>query len=450
MLKRIFCIIFAIIILSTASFSVSALTPKGFEINAKNAILVSYDTGECIYSKNPDETVNVASLVMLMSSLVIAENCEDIDAYTCEMTLAVKKRYLGTGLAVINLTQGGKYSVRELLSLALIGSYSDALYLAAISVFGDEGGCIEAMNEKAYKLGMTNTVFTDLNGLDESQYSSARDVSVLFRTVYANEALAGIVSTRSYTLSANAHRATATESYEEISFSNTCMIINPATAHYYNRVKAGKTGSMTASGRCIASLATYEGNSYVCVLLGEPTKNITDKSGKSVRPDFYDTKNLVNWVITECAYRSVINKGDIITEVAVKYSKGNEYVTLAAADGIYATLPKSSDNSTVNVKSFITKDPVTAPIRQGELMGYAEVYYGNELIGKIDLIATNGVESDFWAVLLAAVTRIFTSRWFTVFVIILIAAAVIFVITLIVMNLRQRIKRRNKVHKDRY
>lgn len=450
MIKRIFCIIFVIIILSTAAFSASALTPKGFEIHAKNAILVSYDTGECIFSKDADSEVNVASLVMLMSSLVIAENCEDLDAYNCEMTLAVKKRYLGTGLAVMNLTQGGKYSVRELLSLALIGSYSDALYLAAITVFGDEGSCIEAMNQRAYELGMTKSVFTDLNGLDETQYSCARDIATLFRTVYANSVLADIVSTRSYTLGPNAHRSAANEMYEEISFSNTCMIINPATAHYFNRVKAGKTGSMTASGRCIVTLGSFEGNSYVCVLLGEPTGYVSDTNGKSVRPDFYDTKNLINWVINECAYRAVINKGDILAEVEVKFSKDNQYVTLAAADGIYATLPKNSDNSTVNVKTSILKEEIAAPIKQGELMGYAEIYYGNELIGRVDLIATNDVESDFWAVLGNSVMKMINSLYFKVFLAILGVMILLIIGIIAFINLRRKLIRRKKVHKDRY
>lgn len=450
MLKRIFCLIFAIIIFSVTTLSICAFTPSGFDVSAKHGILISYDTGETIYEKDADTPVNFASLSMVMSALVIAEKCEDLDAYTCEMTLEVKKRYLGTGLAVINLTRGGKYSVRELLTLALVGSYSDALYLAAISVFGDEATCIMAMNDKAAALGMTNTVFADLNGLSEQQFSTARELAVLFKEAYTNTDIAEMLSTRSYTLKANEHRQTANEKFTEVSFSNTCMIINPQTAHFYNKVKAGKTGSMTASGRCIATLANHEGNSYICVLLGEPTKNITSKEGKSVRPDFYDTKNLYNWVINDFAYREVVKKGDIITEVEVGLSKGNQYLTLCAADGLYATLPKKSDNSTVTYNFIMEKEEINAPISQGEKLGVAEVYYSGEFIGKVDLVATNSIESSFWATLGNAFGRVVKSRWFTVFASVLGGMIGIVLVVIIVIFLRNRAIKAKKVHKNNY
>ncbi|MBR5452020.1 MAG: D-alanyl-D-alanine carboxypeptidase [Clostridia bacterium] len=450
MKKRIFCIFFAIIIFCVTTLSVSAFTPTGFEVSARNGILISYDTGESIYEKDADTPVNFASLSMVMSALVIAEKCDDLDSYSCEMTLDVKKRYLGTGLAVINLTRGGKYSVRELLSLALVGSYSDALYLAAISVFGDEASCIMAMNEKAVQLGLTNTVFADLNGLSEQQYSTARELATIFRNAYQNTDIAEMLSTRSYTLSANAYREKANENFTSVSFSNTCMIINPQTAHFYNKVKAGKTGSMTASGRCIVTLANHEGNSYICVLLGEPTNNITTKEGKSVRPDFYDTKSLYNWVINDFTYREVVKKGDIITEVEVGLSKDNQYLTLAAADGLYATLPKNSDNSTVTYNFIMEKEVINAPVTEGEKLGYAEVYYSGEHIGNIDLVATNSIESSFFAVLGDTFKRCFESRWFKVFSTVLgIMVGIVLTISTI-MAVRRRVVRSKKVHKNNY
>lgn len=450
MVKRIFCLIFAIIIFLITTLSVSAFTPTGFEVSAKNGILISYDTGESIYEKDADQPVNFASLSMVMSALVIAEKCEDLDAYSCEMTLDVKKRYLGTGLAVINLWRGGKYSVRELLSLALVGSYSDALYLAAISVFGDEASCIMAMNERAVSLGLENTVFADLNGLSDQQFSTARELAILFKEAYTNPDIAEIMSTRSYTLKANEHREKANENFTEVSFSNTCMIINPQTAHFYNKVKAGKTGSMTASGRCIVSLANFEGNSYICVLLGEPTTNIINKDGKTVRPDFYDTKSLYEWVINDFTYREVVKKGDIITEVDVALSKDNQYLTLAALTGLYATLPKNSDNSTVTYNFIMDKQEITAPITEGEKLGVAEVYYSGELIGTIELVATNSIEASFFAVLGNSFSKMFKSRWFKVFATVLGIMTGLVLLIVGIVHTRRQVVRSKKVHKNNY
>ncbi len=451
MQKRIFSVILAIIMLFCITLPAFAFTPTGFEVHAEAGILMSYDTGEVIYEKNSTLKRNTASLVMLMSSLVIAENCEDLDAYICEMTLGVKKRYLGTGLAVMNMQIGGKYTVREMLNLALIGSYSDALYLAAITVFGDEGECIGKMKQKAAELGMKDTVFTDLNGLDDSQYSTAYDMALLFKAVYSNGALAEIIGTRSYTLSANSYREKATENYKDISFSNTCMILNPQSPQYYSSiVKAGKTGSMSAAGRCIATLANYEGGNYICVLLGEPTTNITDENGKTVRPDFHDTKNLYNWIINGFSYRVVVSKGDIISEIPVSLSSGNQYITLAAAESLFATLPNSSDNSTVEFKCSYKNAEQKAPIKAGEVLGFAEVYYGGKLIGNVDLVATSDVESSFFAVLGNAIKKVLTSTWFIAFSAALGGMILIFVTVIVVINIRRRLKRNKKVHKNNY
>ena len=207
---------------------------------------------------------------------------------------------------------------------------------------------------------------------------------------------------------------------------------------------------MTASGRCIVTLANHEGNSYICVLLGEPTKNITSKEGKSVRPDFYDTKNLYNWVINEFTYREVVKKGDIITEVEVGLSKDNQYLTLAAAQDLYATLPKNSDNSTVTYNFIMERQEINAPITEGEKLGVAEVYYSGEHIGNIELVAANSIESSFFAVIGNTIKRCFESRWFKVFSTVLGIMAGIVLIVVIIIAVRRRAVRSKKVHKNNY
>ena len=52
------------------------------------------------------------------------------------------------------------------------------------------------------------------------------------------------------------------------------------------------------------------------------------------------------------------------------------------------------------------KEEINAPISQGEKLGVAEVYYSGEFIGKVDLVATNSIESSFWATLGNAFGRV--------------------------------------------
>ena len=448
--KKIICFFIALLTAITVVMPANAFTPSGFEVKAANAVVASYDTGEYIFNKNGDGTANIAALNMVMSALVIAEKCEDLDAYNAEMTLGIKKQFLGTGLAVMNLKIGGKYSVRELLSLALIGTYSDAMYLAAVTVFGDVGSCITAMNEKAAALGMTNTVFTDVNGFDSTQYSTAKEVSVMFRAACENSAIKEIMSTRKYTLSPNDYRETATNNQKQVSFSNSCMIINPATVHYYNKIKAGKTGTTDAAGRCIVTLAEESGVRYICVLLGEPVTKEKDKNGNTVRYDFRDTKALAGWALSSFSYRAVVQKGDIVGEAPCGLSNDTDRISAAAAGDLYATLPVTSDNSTMKFNCKYNKEKFNAPIKAGESMGTAEVLYGGEVIGTVDLVAATDVESSMMLVIKNAFGSVLGSKWFKSLLLVAAAIAAAFILTVIIINVSNKVKRSKKVHKDDY
>ena len=451
MLKKIFCIFIAFLLVVGGSMTAFAFTPTDFKVSAKAGLVVTYDTNEYIYDKNSEQKLNITALSFVMSGLVIAEKCPDLDAYSAEMTLEVKKRYLGTGLKVIEMKIGGKYTVRELISLALIGSYSDAMYLAAITVFGSEGDCVNAMNQKAAELGMADTVFVDLNGFEASQYSTARDVAKMFKAACENSVIKEIMSTRKYTLSKNEYREKATGNFDSVSFSNSCMIINPGTVHFYNKVVAGKSGTTDAAGRCIVTLGEEKGNRYICVLLGEPQTTDRDQNGNTIRYDFIDTKNLIGWAISNFSYRMVLSKGDIIASVPIRLASDIDSITVAAASDLYATLPKSTDNSTLDLtRCHYKEENFRAPIEAGESLGYLEVYFADEKIGEVELVAAIGADVSVWLVIEDAVVSVITSKWFTALVLIILALVVSFILTLLIMNLRRKIKRSKKVHKDKF
>lgn len=450
MLKKIFSVFFAILLTGSSVLCASAFTASGFEISAGNAVLVTYDTDEVIFDKQGSEPVNISALNIVMSSLVIAEHCEDLDAYSAEMTREVKKALLGTGLAVMNLKIGEKYSVRELLSLGLIGTYSDAMYLAATHIFGSVNACVDAMNERAAQLGLEDTVFTDINGFEASQYSTARELAVIFKAACENSVIKEIMSTRKYTLSASGGRATATETLSEISFSNSCMLLNPATVHYYNKIVAGKTGTTDVAGRCIVTLSEEKGVRYICVLLGEPVTKEKDENGNTVRYDFRDTKNLVNWALTGFSYKEVVSVGDIISEVPCLLSDDTDRISVAAGTGLYATLPIKSDSSTLEFKCSFDKEEYKAPISSGDPMGTAEVLYGGEVIGTISLVAATDAEKSTIQSIKQLFLSIVTSKAFKSIVLVIAAIIVAFVITIIVINTSRHIRRSKKVHKDNY
>lgn len=451
MLKRIFSLFLCILLTGLLVLPAAAFTPTGVEIHAAQAIVVNYDTGEVLFDQDADTPVPAAYLTMLMSSLVIAERCDDFDAYTCEMTNAVRKSVLGTGAPVMELLVGGKYSVRELLSLALIGSYCDAVNLAAVSVFGDTGRCVAAMNEKAAALGMTGTVFADVSGISESNRTTARDLSVLFRAAYSVSLLGELLSARRYTLKPNAARENkASKRHTEISFSNTCMIICPITVHFESIAKAGKAGTTDAAGRCVATLCEKGGARYVIVLLGEPNTKEKDKNGNTMRYDFRDTKALGDWAINEFSYTEVLKKGDILPfDVPVKNSAETDRLLAAANETLYATLPKNYDGSTVTYDFHLLQEIFRAPVAVGDELGTVDVKYGDQIIGSVSVTSMTEAPANLFYEIWDAVVSVWDA-WFKYVALGVLALIFVFLIVVVGMNTRRQVVRSKKVHKDRY
>ena len=63
--------------------SVNAVTFKpSFEVYGQSVILMNLDTESIIYEKNPDMEQMPASLVNIMTAVIVLENCQDIESET--------------------------------------------------------------------------------------------------------------------------------------------------------------------------------------------------------------------------------------------------------------------------------------------------------------------------------------------------------------------------------
>ena len=99
----------------------------------------------------------------------------------------------------------------DLLSAALIASSNDATCTLA-NGFSSQEDFVKKMNEKAARLGLTSTHFTNPVGFDDpyfNHFSTARDLYKLAKFVKKDPALSNIVRKKSYTLSSGQIMRTA-------------------------------------------------------------------------------------------------------------------------------------------------------------------------------------------------------------------------------------------------
>lgn len=164
-----------------------AYTDGSLIMNARNGILIEVSTGEILYEKNKDERVAVASLTKMMVQILVLEKIEDGSIKWTDVVTA-SKNASGMGGTQIWLATGEKMSVRDLFKGMSIVSANDATVALAEYVAGSEEKFVELMNKKAKELGLKNTVYKNVTGLDEDGHvSSAYDLSVIARELMKHE-----------------------------------------------------------------------------------------------------------------------------------------------------------------------------------------------------------------------------------------------------------------------
>ena len=129
---------------------------------------------------------------------------------------------------------GEQLSERQLLQALLIPSGNNIASMLAAEVAGSETSFVAEMNAMAGALGMSHTSYTDPSGFDPGTVSTAADQLRVFRRAMRFTVFRQIVSMVNVTLPV----------------AGTLTNFNPLIAQGY----AGKTGSDSAAGGCLAFL----------------------------------------------------------------------------------------------------------------------------------------------------------------------------------------------------
>ena len=434
MFKKTFSIIFIILLLGMAIFSpitASAYEINSFEITAKNVMLASLDTGEILYSKKMDEKVYPASITKIMTVILMLESDKYNPDGKITMTKDALDLVLGTGSAVSNMKEGEEFTQLDLAYLVLMSSYGDCALLAAQYYGGTIENFVKMMNDKAAELGLTGTKYLNPTGLHEDgHYTTVRDIYTL--TVYAlkNKTFKEISSSTRYVMP-------ATNFSPERKLSTTNFLMDPTTNYYYKYASGVKTGYTDPAGRCLVSTASYNGYNYICIVMGCAPK--ADK-----RYEFVESANLYRWAFNNFSFKEVANSTDPVCEIPVELSFDTDFVPLYFKEPFLTVLPNEADESTIVVKTHLKSEAAEAPIKKGDVLGYAEIIYAEQVIGKVDLVAGNDVDRSFLLLIVKYIKDIFTSVYMKVLYAVIILVIIIFIVMCIKLNYRRLKKRRVK------
>ncbi len=227
----------------------------GIKISAASAMVVDKRTNSILWQKNPEEARPIASITKLMTALVFLDNNP---GWQTEVTIQESDSREGGRVRVYN---GEKMYVKDLFNASLVASSNNSTMALARSTGLTEEGFVEAMNQKAQELGMSDSIFFEPTGLDPANVSTAFDIIKLAQTALSQPDIAAATKQKEYKFSIiNAPR--------NYTLKNTDRLLNS-----YLNVVSGKTGFLDEAGYCLVSNIDNNGHEVLVVVLGSETED---------------------------------------------------------------------------------------------------------------------------------------------------------------------------------
>lgn len=330
------------------------------DISSENAILYNLDSGEVLYEKNADEVRAIASLTKIMTALVALENIDDLDAQVV-LTSEDFEGLIEANAVTAGFTKGEVVTYRDLLYGLLLPSGADAAKALARNIAGSEDNFIQKMNDKVKEMKLEHTHFSTVIGLDdEENYSTAREVSLIFKEALGNPDFKTIITTNDYVTSDG-----------QIKFNST--IQGNATKFEIDipYVLGGKTGTTTDAGLCLATIAETNDVNYMLVTLGA----LYDKKAPH---NIEDAKTIYDYFIQNYSNQVIVNKKEPFQEIKAKYTE-EESVKLYPTDTIMMYLENNYDKNDIKF-IYNGKEEISSFTKKGETLGTLYIYYQDELI----------------------------------------------------------------------
>ncbi|MBO4468048.1 MAG: D-alanyl-D-alanine carboxypeptidase [Clostridia bacterium] len=344
--------------------TVDAAPGTSLDIKAKSAVLMEQYTGDVLYEQNPDEKLKPASITKIMSLILIMEAIERRD-FTPEEVVTASEHAASMGGSQIWLEPGEGMTVDDLLKAVVVGSANDATVALAEKIAGSEEVFVGKMNEKAKSLGMNNTTFKNCTGLDaEGHITTAYDVALMSRELLKYPLI----------------KKYSTIWMDSIRNGESELVNTNKLVRFYEGTTGLKTGTTSGAGYCLSASAKRGNTELIAVVMGGDTSGDRFEGAKKML-DF----GFANYSLFEI---SPERKGD---ELTVTVRGGTEKTVKGKISGTVRKVGKNAEKGQITDK-IVLKSDIAAPVKEGDVIGVAEVYIGKEKVGEIPIRAENDVK----------------------------------------------------------
>ena len=344
-----------------------SVPPEEPVTGARASILIERETGQVLYEHNADERLPIASVTKIMTLLITAQ---EINAgnLTFEET-AVCSDYAGSmDGSVIWLEKGEEMSVGDLIKSVVIASANDACVMLAEHIAGSESAFVERMNKTAAELKMTNTNFMNCVGYDhENHYSTARDIAVMAGELRKYDYFDEFLLTRLDSVRTGTKR--------ETQLLNTNKLITS-----YSGITGLKTGTTDGAGCCLCATAKRGNMSLIAVVLG----------CKDDEQRFTEAEKLLDTGFD--GFEKVILRPDTSELVEVAVDGGVKKTVDTRFSGVSDVVLEKGTATEIDFH-YSRTEKISAPVEQGQTLGFVTMLSGDEIIGSAKIVAAEKVEA---------------------------------------------------------
>lgn len=362
----------------------TVLTKEELIDNADSIIVYEVSSDTLMYAWNADEQAYPASLVKIMSGLIVAEEGNMDEAVTVKESVLSE---IPSDAATTGLQPDEVISVKDLYYCMMVSSANDAAAVLADHIYGSQEAFIKRMNEYAAELGCTGTNFVNVHGLhNEQQYTTVRDMGKILVAALENEIFAEAFGTEKYTVN-----PTNKSPVRYLVTGNYLMSMDDVEYYYDSRVTGGRTGVTTEGYRNIAVSAKSGSMELLCILTGAES-TLADNGRVDVFGGYTETSDLLDMCFDNYQVAQVIYDEQVLTQMPV--TKGECDVVLGPNSNVLAVLPNDAKTTDLTYRYPAGSMDLTAPIKKGDQISSVEVWYKTMCVAQSDLYAMNAVEQE--------------------------------------------------------
>lgn len=396
--------------------------PKEYLPHSKYMLAVDMKSGLFTYEKNSDESFKPGGLVKILTAITVLENVKDINKKVTVPEGILEDYDYDCGN--IGLRYGEILSVRTLLEAMLIYDAGDCALALAHTTAESYEKFIALMNDTAKKAGAKKTVFSNPAGNDtKAQNSTLRDMYLITAYALKNKTFSQIVSTDRIEIA-------PTNKYPQsrILFSTNQFLTTYYSLDHKSEYVKGVKSYYNSENDC-GVIALYQDSADSYLLLCAGSDRIEDNNYS-----YNDAKFILNYSKQNYKQTVLVRNEEIISELKLPNGKQSDHVLAVSNGTIQMKLPISYKQSDIRIETDI-KEKIMAPVKKGEKLGTATVYYGENKCGTVDLIAYSDIGHSTSNLIKYWMSIVLNSTYFKIIIITLLA---LFIFKTIKLNRKKR------------